>query len=247
MNRLPCIRASLARRPSLAFFTTVLSCVAALVALSVLFYPADNVVTTVDLRNVQVTKGRLHYYSTKREEYAQIRFDLDADLSPLFNWNTKQIFVFVLASYPPSSPGKTPHNSEAIIWDTIIPAPESPYSFAALKERFFPGKASFSKPRKNKASGSSSSTQTSHPGILRLRNQKHKYQVTDISSKLGERGNATLVVGWNVQPWVGALWWSPETGAAPRTSGKAGRSQQFDFPALKSTKKEANREAAKNA
>jgi hypothetical protein len=24
------------------------------------------------------TKGRLHYYSTKREEYAQIRFDLDA-------------------------------------------------------------------------------------------------------------------------------------------------------------------------
>jgi hypothetical protein len=36
------------------FFTTVLSCVAALIALSVLFYPADNVVTTVDLRNVQV-------------------------------------------------------------------------------------------------------------------------------------------------------------------------------------------------
>ncbi|OXV08693.1 hypothetical protein Egran_03546, partial [Elaphomyces granulatus] len=215
------------------FYTTVLSCVAGLIALSVLFYPADNVVTTVDLKNVQVTKGRLHYYSTKKEEYAQIRFDLDADLSPLFNWNTKQIFVYVLASYPPSPPGKNLRNSEAIIWDTIIPAPESPYSLAAAWERFSPGKASLSKPRKHKASGSPSSK---HPGILRLRNQKHKYQITDISSKLVERGNATLVVGWNVQPWVGALWWSPGTGTVPRTSGKAGRSQPFDFPALKSTK-----------
>lgn len=50
---------------------------------------------------------------------------------------------------------------------------------------------------------------------------------------MAERGNATLVVGWNVQPWVGALWWSPGTGAVPRTAGKAGRSKPFDFPALK--------------
>lgn len=37
-------------------------------------------------------KGRPHYYSTKREEYAQIRFDLDAGMSlsdlPMYaTWN----------------------------------------------------------------------------------------------------------------------------------------------------------------
>lgn len=50
---------------------------------------------------------------------------------------------------------------------------------------------------------------------------------------MAERGNVTLNVGWNVQPWVGALWWSPRSGAVPRTVGDAGRSKAFDLPALK--------------
>lgn len=159
------------------------------------------------------------------------------DLSPLFNWNTKQLFVYVLASYPSSSSkGNTTINSESIIWDTIIPAPESPYSLASLRERFFPApsKSSVSSNR-NKASSKNrkQTTKNNRPGVLRLRNQKPKYQITDITGKMAERGNATLVVGWNVQPWVGALWWSPGTGAVPRTTGQAGRSKAFDFPALK--------------
>ena len=28
-----------------------------------------------------------------------INFDLELDLSPLFNWNTKHVFVYVLAEY----------------------------------------------------------------------------------------------------------------------------------------------------
>jgi hypothetical protein len=164
------------------------------------------------------------------------------DFSPLFNWNTKQLFVYVLASYPPSSPpanDDNPRNSEAIIWDAIIPAPESLYSFSALKERVFPTTTSSSKTKsKNKSKtntkkSSSSKTQPTKPGVLHLRNQKPKYQITDISGKIAERENVTLVVGWNVQPWVGALWWSPGTGTIPRTAGQADRSKAFDFPALK--------------
>ncbi|KAL1989290.1 hypothetical protein VTN96DRAFT_52 [Rasamsonia emersonii] len=222
------------------FFTTVALFVAGLAALSVLLYPADDVTSSVELKSVQVIKGRPHYYSTKREEYAQIRFDLDADLSPLFNWNTKQLFVYVLASYPPSTrAGNDTRNSEAIIWDTIIPAPKSPYSFPALKERFFPSsKTSWGTSKKNsnndeKQQKPSSKKQADTPGILHLRNQKSKYQITDISGKIAERENVTLIVGWNVQPWVGALWWSPGTGAVPRTAGQAGRSKPFDFPAVK--------------
>lgn len=307
------------------FFTTVALTVAAAIALSVLLYPADDVTSSVELKNVQVyvclspcvflvvatgekerkkernkklmiiyrecrIKGRPHYYSSKKEEYARISFDLDAgmettsflffssrllarvllsiclsiylfprstrltisilsiaiDLSPLFNWNTKQLFVYVYASYPSSSDALA--TSESIIWDKIIPAPESPYSPSVLKERFFPAKST-SKSKSRRQSSSTKQTQKKgegKPGVLKLRNQKPKYQITDITGKMAERQNVTLTVGWNVQPWVGALWWSAGTGAVPHTSGQTGQSKTFDLPPLKGTRQEgANGDAAK--
>lgn len=53
----------------------------------------------------------------------------------------------------------------------------------------------------------------------------------------------TLSVGWNVQPWVGALWWGPGTGAVPHTAGSVGESGRFDFPALKGSQ---NKDASGN-
>lgn len=227
-------------------------------------------------------KGRPHYYSNKKEEYAQFRFDLDAgmdlyllslsvpngtyipwkdkkehdtneiDLSPLFNWNTKQLFVYVLASYSSSdsTPSSVP-NSESIIWDAIIPAPVSPYSVDSLRDRFLPSKSSSSsssskrrssslknKNKKNTNTDANTKKDAAAPGVLHLRNQRGKYQISDITGKMAERRNVTLSVGWNVQPWVGALWWSPASGAVPRTKGGVGRSKAFDFPALKGSKKE---------
>ena len=71
-----------------------------------------------------------------------------------------------------------------------------------------------------------------------MKNVKPKYQITDISGKLAERGNVTLEVGWNVQPWVGAMLWD----SGPKFPGgiwkdiDGGRSETFDFPALKGKK-----------
>ncbi|RHZ69587.1 hypothetical protein CDV55_106357 [Aspergillus turcosus] len=236
------------------FFTTVALVVAGVAALSVLLYPAHDAKAEVALKNVQVIKGRPNYYSTKKEEYAQIRFDLNADLSSLFNWNTKQLFVYVYASYPSSDKKSSLlPNSESIIWDTIISAPESPYSFNALRQRFFPAKSS-SSGRKNQKRSTSASKKTSAsrkeslaPGVLRLSNQRAKYQISDITGKLAERENVTLSVGWNVQPWVGALWWSPGSGAVPRTAGTVVSSKAFDFPALKGSKASAAKAAGSDA
>ncbi|KAI9041734.1 signal peptidase complex subunit SPC3 [Aspergillus affinis] len=222
------------------FFTSVALFVAGVAALSVLLYPADDAKAQVALKDAKVIKGRPNYYSSKKEEYAQMRFDLDADLSPLFNWNTKQLFVYVYASYSSSSNPSTTHlpNTESIIWDTIIPAPDSPYSFSALQARFFPSSSSSTSRTSNqkRSSGTTknkSSAKTKLPGQLRLRDQRSKYQIGDITGRMAERGNVTLNVGWNVQPWVGALWWSPRSGAVPRTVGDAGISKAFDLPALK--------------
>ncbi|KAK0857884.1 Signal peptidase complex subunit [Friedmanniomyces endolithicus] len=127
------------------FFTSVAFAVAAVIAVSVVL-SAQSPSASLQLRNVQVVKGRPHYYSTKREEYAHVKFDLDAgiihppplhcppnhsliplhlDLSTLFNWNTKQIFAYITASYPSSDPSTIPR-SEAIIWDAVIPATNAP-------------------------------------------------------------------------------------------------------------------------
>ena len=92
------------------YFTTVAFCTAIFVALSVLVTP-QSPSASIQLRNVQVyanllpaiyttctnrhyrVKGRPHYYSNKREEYAHIKFDLDAGIS-----HTIQYFYCLIAA-----------------------------------------------------------------------------------------------------------------------------------------------------
>jgi signal peptidase complex subunit 3 len=267
----------------------------AISALSLL--PLDPITTTtssqaptadISVRNIQVVRGRPHYYSPKREEYAHIRFDLDADLSPLFNWNTKQVFVYLSAEYPTQQQqqqqnagsgedgreqGSRPLTTDArlgmnkaVIWDTIIPAPASKWSLANVRERYYPARgtkaaAGKGKRRDSAASksgrekGGAKTTDIAKPGLLSLKNQKPKYQITDPSGAIASRPNATLTLSWNVQPWVGPLLW--DKGMLEDKSGVGGaqgswnlpflkhpwrggvlpRSETFDFPPLKGSQK----------
>ncbi|MCJ1286088.1 hypothetical protein MMC26_005431 [Xylographa opegraphella] len=225
------------------FFTTVAFTIATLVALSVVVSP-QTPSASVALRNVQVIKGRPHYYSTTKEEYAHIKFDLEADFSSLFNWNTKQLFVYVLATYPSLTPSSPP--SQAIIWDTIIASPSQQHPLNPFELLGFSAASTSKLPSgtksksKAKAAVAPTPKATAKPGILSLKNVKPKYQITDVSGKLASRGNVTLEVGWNVQPWVGALTWTMREGSGwGRWKGMAGgRSEVFEMPALKGKKVE---------
>jgi signal peptidase complex subunit 3 len=62
------------------FFTTVAFSVAAVIALSSFITP-QSPSASIQPRNVQVVRGRPHYYSYKKEEYANVKFDLDAGTS----------------------------------------------------------------------------------------------------------------------------------------------------------------------
>ena len=151
--------------------------------------------------------------------------------------------MYVYATYSSSDKvGSSVRDSQAVIWDTILSAEPSPYRWDAVKEKVtavLPASITGSKvkrvkkavPKKVKAG------EPSH-GVLRLRGHKAKYQISDITGRLAERQNVTLSVGWNVQPWVGALWWSPKTGAVPHTAGTVLQSETFDFPELKGKKPE---------
>lgn len=96
-------------------------------------------------------------------------------------------------------------------------------------------KPSSLKPQRSQILPKKKQTEALAPGIVRLKNSKPKYQITDISGILSERSNVTLEVGWNVQPWVGALTWTFGEGRHfGRWKGvKGGKSKSFDMPALK--------------
>ena len=235
---------------------------------------------SLSVRNIQVVRGRPHYYSSKREEYAHVRFDLDADLGGLFNWNTKQVFVYVSAEYPAQGATELesdggagsgrPGINKAVIWDTIIPAPATKWSFVSVKERYFPSKKAAAKGKEyssksnSRQKGKGVTTDVTKPGLLSLKNQKPKYQITDPSGVISSRSNATLTLSWNVQPWVGPLLW--DKGMLEQKNGLGGaegswnlpflrhqwqggvlpRSDTFDFPPLKGAQKTSTSEMVKD-
>ncbi|KAF2276442.1 signal peptidase 22 kDa subunit [Westerdykella ornata] len=215
-----------------SFFTTVAFCVAAVIALSSFINPQVPT-ASIRLRDVQVyvRKGRPFYYSQKKEEYAYMSFDLDADLSTLFNWNTKQVFVYVKAVYPSHKPGLP--DSEAIIWDAILPSASAPWH---QNHYIHPSpKGSQKKPKKNSKDNKGKSQAEAWPhgqGILHLTNQRPKYQITDFSGKLANRTSVRLELGWNVQPWVGALVWENKRDFGMWKALEGGVSERFNLPAI---------------
>lgn len=164
----------------------------------------------------------------------QIQLIDRVDFSSLFNWNTKQLFVYILATWPSgTAPTSTPP-SQAIIWDTIINSHSQTHPLNPLQLLRTPKKPS-KKPSKHNRSAATNAADESQLGVIHIKNSKPKYQISNINGKLSSQGNVTLEVGWNVQPWVGALTWTLGEGKTfGRWSGiKGGKSKVFNMPALK--------------
>jgi len=96
--------------------TTVLICLSLAIAVSS-FWLTSPPTADLHITDFSVAKTRsMHRYSNLAQESAFLKFDLDADFSPLFHWNTKQVFTFLVASYNNSR-----HEiSEATVWDHIV-------------------------------------------------------------------------------------------------------------------------------
>ncbi|CAM9600259.1 unnamed protein product [Phaeothamnion confervicola] len=92
------------------FGFTVLLVLAGLTAFSTYLHEGEPIVKKLalrDLRSLRVLQGT---------DRAMLTFDLDADLRAAFNWNIKQLFVFVTAEY------ETPTNvlNQVILWDKVV-------------------------------------------------------------------------------------------------------------------------------
>lgn len=59
-------------------------------------------------------------YMNKPATLADMRFDLQIDFSPVFHWNTKQVYLYLVLEYNTPSHKR----NEMIIWDKIIQSPQ---------------------------------------------------------------------------------------------------------------------------
>lgn len=70
------------------------------------------------LNTVKVVVKNVPDYSASREknDLGYLTFDLQTDLTPLFNWNVKQLFLYLTAEY------QTDNNdfNQVVLWDKIV-------------------------------------------------------------------------------------------------------------------------------
>lgn len=92
------------------FALTVLLMLAIFCAFSTYLHTAVPVVKTLRMNTLRSLRQH------GGQDRALLSFDIDADLNPAFHWNSKQLFVFVVAEYESSV---NPLN-QVIIWDKII-------------------------------------------------------------------------------------------------------------------------------
>lgn len=130
-----------------SFATTVLFVLLALVALVAYPFGYAPAPSAVGVQSFRMFRGRpgTGYASRPIQDVGVVEFDLDADLSPLFNWNTKQVFLSLSAVYDAAPkeerqlvraarsaarsgrkalpPGHDIRRSnEVVLWDAIVPS-----------------------------------------------------------------------------------------------------------------------------
>ncbi|PWN47615.1 signal peptidase 22 kDa subunit [Violaceomyces palustris] len=98
-----------------ALATSVILCLLAMVGFT--SFPIHKPNANVLVNDIKVISGRAQWHMDRRtQDFLETRFDVDVDLSSLFNWNTKQVFVYLSAEYD----SKDHELNQAVIWDRIV-------------------------------------------------------------------------------------------------------------------------------
>jgi len=133
----------------------------------------------IDVKTVQVYQER-----HRPNEVAWMRYDLDADLRPLFTWNTKQVFVYLVVDYN-DAPKNNNTRVAAQTGDEISLAQDAKAENSIVAwDRIVRRK---------------------RDGRLRIEGGRNKYPLKAVGKKFfgAEPFRARLM--YNVMPWVGML------------------------------------------
>ncbi|TFK54562.1 signal peptidase [Heliocybe sulcata] len=98
-----------------AFLSSCLMGVLAAVALSSFMFTAAPS-GELSLASIKVFPGNSRRLPNVKQEFAFVNFNISADLTPLFHWNTKQLFLYLQAEYVDSKGVQ----NDVVIWDSIV-------------------------------------------------------------------------------------------------------------------------------
>ncbi|KAG2074107.1 signal peptidase 22 kDa subunit [Suillus decipiens] len=114
-----------------ALWSTCVMVLLGAVALSSFLFNADPK-GDLGIVSLKVYHSKTRRYPFKNEEIGFVKFNLSADLTPLFNWNTKQLFVYLEAEYA-SAQGV---NNTVVIWDRIVRSKEDAMIDVVQKDKY---------------------------------------------------------------------------------------------------------------
>ncbi|XP_055894007.1 signal peptidase complex subunit 3-like [Biomphalaria glabrata] len=101
-----------------SLFAFTLSVMAALTFCCFLTTVFNDHIRPVELNVAKVLVKNVPDYSADRErsDLGLITFDLSTDLQPIFNWNVKQLFLYLTAEYKTSEHAL----NQVVLWDKIV-------------------------------------------------------------------------------------------------------------------------------
>ncbi|KAF8348843.1 signal peptidase subunit-domain-containing protein [Amanita rubescens] len=115
-----------------AFLSSCMMALLAAIALSSFLFSA-NPTGIVDITSLKVYHASARRYNSRKQELAFVNFNITADLTSLFHWNTKQLFVYLQAEHDSAQSVSRPTNfaepsantaykdeNAIVIWDRII-------------------------------------------------------------------------------------------------------------------------------
>lgn len=71
----------------------------------------------VVINQLEVVRAKAVWHMDRNiQDFIEVNFNIDADFEPLFDWNTKQVFVSLAASYDSAKHTR----NEVVIWDRIL-------------------------------------------------------------------------------------------------------------------------------
>ncbi|KAF8742678.1 hypothetical protein AX14_002907 [Amanita brunnescens Koide BX004] len=114
-----------------ALFSSCMMALLAAIALSSFVFSA-NPTGTIDITSLKVYHANDRRYHNRKQELTFVNFNITADLSSLFHWNTKQLFVYLQAEHD-SAQGD---ENAIVIWDRIIRRKEDAYINVAGKNKY---------------------------------------------------------------------------------------------------------------
>ncbi|PPQ67490.1 hypothetical protein CVT25_006031 [Psilocybe cyanescens] len=98
-----------------AFLSSCMMTLLAAIALSSFLFTA-NPQGDLAISSIKVVSSNARRYPNKKQDLAFVHFNITADLTPLFHWNTKQLFLYLEAEYA----NKKGVKNEVVIWDRIV-------------------------------------------------------------------------------------------------------------------------------